>query len=30
MTVLLRMAGYGLRHKLPLAGGYAALRYSIR
>ena len=24
MTVLLRMAGYGLRHKLPLAGGYSA------
>ena len=24
MTILLRMAGYGLRHKLPLAGGYAA------
>ena len=25
MTVLLRMAGYGLRHKLPLTGGYAAV-----
>ena len=24
MTVLFRMAQYGLRHKLPLAGGYAA------
>ena len=24
MTVLFRMARYGLRHKLPLAGGYAA------
>ena len=25
MTILLRLAGYGLRHKLSLAGGYAAL-----
>ena len=24
MKVLLRMAGYGMRHKLPLAGGYTA------